>query len=155
MAQTTTAVETLTREIRACFHRLKALVDAQHRELDMTAAQRGVLESLREGGEQTVPQIARSKRVTRQHIQVLVNKLVESGLVETRANDRDRRSPRVALTDAGRAMFDRMRERERGVVAGLALALAACDLDATRTTLEAMHAYLDGRLESEGSNGNA
>src|SRR5690606_18141459 len=59
----------LTRGVRACFNRLRALGDTLHEDLGITASMRSVLESLHEDGARTVPQIAKSKSVTRQHIQ--------------------------------------------------------------------------------------
>lgn len=138
--------EAVTRQIRACFNRLKALADALHADLGVTGAMRAVIESLDEGGEQTVPTIARAKSVTRQHIQVLVNALLEAGLVSTRDNPADKRSPLVALTPKGRAAFATMREREKSVLADLTTALAGQDLDAALATLEALRAHLDRRL---------
>ncbi len=144
-------VEAVTRQIRACFNRLKTLADALHHDLGVTAAMRAVMEALYEGGEQTVPQIARSKSVTRQHIQVLVNNLLEPGIVVTRANPDDMRSPLVTLTKKGRAAFKRMRQREEAVLVELTRALASCDLDAALVTLDTLQAYLDDKLKEEES----
>lgn len=138
--------EAVTRRIRACFNRLKALADALHEDLDVTAAMRAVIETLYENGDQTVPQIARSKSVTRQHIQVIVNRLVRSRLVTLGQNPGDRRSPRVVLTGRGRSTFERMREREKAVFAELAAALGRHDLAATLATLDALQAILDRKL---------
>lgn len=137
----------VTREVRACFNRLKALGDALHRDLGITAAMRAVMEAIDENGEQTVPRFARTKNVTRQHIQVLVNSLVEAGLAMTRPNPADKRSPLVALTREGKVAFARMRQREKTVFDELTRALASCDLEATHVTLAALHAYLDNKLE--------
>ena len=139
--------EAVTREIRACFNRLRALGDALHGDLGITAAMRAVMETLYETGEQTVPQIARGKSVSRQHIQVLTNSLIKAGLVTARPNPADKRSPLVTLTDTGQKTFATMRKREKTVLDDLAHALAACDLDATLVTLGDLHAYLDDQLE--------
>ena len=139
-------VVALTREVRACFNRLRTLADALHRKLGVTAAMRAVMEALFEGGEQTVPAIARGKSVSRQHIQVLVNDLVAAGLAATRGNPADRRSPLVALTRKGQSVFARMREREKSVLAQMARALKARDVVAAVATLEALHGWLDSKL---------
>ena len=140
-------VEALTGEVRACFNRLKALGDLLHQDLRITAAMRAVLESIVAGGEQTVPQIARAKAVTRQHIQVIVNNLADLDLIAIDPNPADKRSPLVRLTDEGRAAFARMREREREVLSELGRALSRCDVDASIATLAALHRWLDRRLE--------
>lgn len=139
-------VVALTREVRACFNRLRALGDALHRDVGVTAAMRAVMEALFEGGEQTVPAIARAKSVSRQHIQMLVNDLVSAGLAATRQNPADRRSPLVALTRKGHGLFARMREREKSVLTQIARALKARNLGAAVATLEALHSWLDSKL---------
>lgn len=140
--------EAVTRRIRACFNRLAALANALHGDLEITAGMRAVIEALYEQDGQTVPQIARAKSVTRQHIQVLVNRLLEAQLVRIRDNPGDRRSPIVSLTRKGRSTFERMRKREKDVLAELAAALEQCDLGATLDTLEALQAYLDDKLQT-------
>jgi len=139
-------VEAVTRRVRACFNRLKALGDDLHKDLGVTAAMRAVLEALHEGGDQTMPEIARAKRVTRQHIQALTARLTAAGLARLRDNPADKRSPFVVLTPAGRKTIQRMRKRETTVLAELAAALAGCDLEATLATLAALEARLDETL---------
>lgn len=140
------AIEAVTRRIRACFNRLAALADRLHRDLGITAAMRAVIEALYEGGDRTVPSIARSKSVSRQHIQLLVNGLIEARLARAVDNPADRRSPLITLTDQGRAAFERMREREKAFLAELAAALARHDVGETLATLEALQAFLDRKL---------
>jgi DNA-binding MarR family transcriptional regulator len=142
----TKKVEAVTREIRHCFNRLKAAGDDLHRDLGITASMRAVLESLHAASERTVPDVAREKRVSRQHIQVLVNELAGGGFVRTYPNPNDKRSPLVTLTATGRATFEGMRRREATVLSELARAVTECDLDATLATLRAIHAYLDTML---------
>jgi len=138
--------EAVTREVRACFNRMAALGDRLHRDLGVTTAMRAVMETLDENGAQTVPAIARAKRVTRQHIQVLLNRLVAAELATTRPNPADRRSPLAELTEAGRTLFARMREREKAVLADLTRALAGRDLDAALAALAALRTFLDDAL---------
>ena len=57
------ALYQVIRHIRSGFNLLRALGDDLHRDIKITAAMRAVLETLAEVGEQTVPQIARSKSV--------------------------------------------------------------------------------------------
>jgi DNA-binding MarR family transcriptional regulator len=143
--------EALIRRIRACFNRLRALADDLHRGLGVTGGMRAVLEALEEGGAQTVPHMARAKSVSRQHIQVLVNALVESRLARVDDNPADRRSPLVSVTRQGRAAFARMRGREKAVLAELAAELAPADLATATATLAALQAGLDARLAQRGA----
>ena len=139
--------EMLTRQIRACFNRLGAFADHLHRDVGVTGAMRAVMESLAEGGEQTVPTIARAKRVSRQHIQTLTNALLERRLAISRPNETDARSPLIALTAEGQRLFTRMREREAAAFKQLTAALAGQDLDAALQTLTVLRAYLERTLE--------
>lgn len=139
-------LEALTREIRGCFNRLRALGDALHADLGITAATRAVMESLFESGEQTVPDIARAKNVSRQHIQVLFNALAKDGLASTRPNPADRRSPLVSLTRRGEKVFARMRRREKRLLAEMTAALAGTSIAAAVATLRELRADLDRRL---------
>ena len=139
-------VEAITREIRACFNRLRAIGDALHGDLGITSAMRAVMESLDAAGGQTVARIARSKSVSRQHVQVLANQLIERGFVESQPDPADRRAPRLSLTKAGRSTFAKMRTREQSVLSELGRALAKQDLDASLAMLEALHGCLDRKL---------
>ena len=107
---------------------------------------RAVLEHLDETGRQTVPQIARAKGVSRQHIQMLVNALAAAALVAASDNPADRRSPHVALTREGKAAFRRIRKREASLLAAAAAALADSDLAATQASLDALRRWLDDAI---------
>lgn len=115
-------------EIRQCFHQLGAAATDIHRDLQLTGAQRAVLESLVRGGEQTVPQLARARPVSRQHIQTIVDALVERELVIVAANPAHRRSSLIRLTSKGRRLMQAVAERERSVLPLLAAAFSEAEL---------------------------
>jgi DNA-binding MarR family transcriptional regulator len=102
----------LIREIRTFYNSLVMLGDAIHSEESITLGMRAVMEALLEEGPHTVPQIARSRRVSRQRIQIMVNHLLDEGLVAHRANPANSRSHLIALTRSGAAAIKRMRGRE-------------------------------------------
>lgn len=139
MAAEPEQIDLLIRRIRACFHRLKAAGDALHDDLGITAAMRGVMETLAEGGPRTVPDIARDKGVSRQHIQVLADALARAGLAAFKDNPAHKRSSLVALTDTGRAAFEIMRDRERAVLADIAESLDPVAVDAAIAALETLN----------------
>jgi len=141
--------EAITRRIRECCYHLDALDDALRQDAGITAAMRAVLETLHEHGAQTVPQIARMKKVTRQHIQVLADKLLAGKLLSSQDNPKDRRSPLLRLTEHGEAVFERMREREVGVLTEMSRALGDCDIEVTLTTLDTLQNYLDKKRSEE------
>lgn len=147
----TAAVRSLNRlivDVRLCFHRLKAVADVLHGDLAITASMRGVLETLSDGGDWTVPRIARAKGVSRQHIQVTVDTLRAAGLVELRANPAHRRSPLIVATAEGAAGFAEMRRREADVLDRFAGALSPEGVAAARDTLTRLNELLDDKLEA-------
>jgi DNA-binding MarR family transcriptional regulator len=99
-------------ETRLLFHAVKQWSETLHTELGMTAAAGAVLEVILLGGPATVPDMARSRGVSRQHIQQQVDSLFERGFAERNDNPAHRRSPMIALTDKGRALIQNMRADE-------------------------------------------
>ena len=138
------ALETLMSEAVALTHRLRAAAEEMHGEGELTAGRRGVLRSLQSGGPQTVPQLARSRPVSRQHIQMLVDGLAEDGLVEFVENPAHRRSRLVRLTAAGRQRFERMRARETEVFAALRLPIETGRLAEATAVLRQIKTALEG-----------
>lgn len=110
----------------------------------------GVLRSLDAYGPTTVPDLARLRPVSRQRIQKLVDLLRARGFVETRPNPRHRRSPLIALTDAGRAHLAAARARYLAATAVLAPEFSADEIAAARATLAKLHAALGPGAAPEG-----
>lgn len=129
------AFEALCNEIRLAMHRLVQVGEAVHADEPVTLGMRGVLEFLERNGDATVPQIARSRHVTRQHIQSLVNSLVEGGWVALRDNPAHRRSPLVSLTRAGARQILRMRRKERRAFAAMPIEATDAQIEAATRTL--------------------
>ncbi len=107
-----TRMDELFNEVRLLFNTLVHTGEQLHDDSDMTMPRRAVLEHLLKQGPATVPAIARARRVTRQHIQALVNPLLQEGLVERVENPAHRRSKLIRLTAAGWKLIDDMRRRE-------------------------------------------
>ncbi len=128
---------------RALFHRLGATADQVHRGAGVTAGLRGVLQDLYQNGPRTVPDMARARPVSRQHIQVLVNRLLERGAVELLPNPAHARSKLVALTDVGMASFDAIRHREAGVLERLPVEVGADELGESAKVLRARQAAFE------------
>jgi len=110
-----TELETLLNEVRLLFHQCTRIGEEIHSGRPVTIAMRAVLEFLDRNGPTSVPAIARRRHVSRQHIQVLVNELVELGLARLEDNPGHRRSKLVAITGKGKRLFGAMRRRERDV----------------------------------------
>ncbi len=129
------ALERLMDEVRALFHRLRVAAGEAHGQGPLSGGQRGVLLELERNGPQTVPQMARKRLVSRQHIQVLVNRLVEEGLVELAGNPSHKRSNLVRLTAKGKGALEAMLDREQALMKQLAAGLSKKELRNAAATL--------------------
>ena len=129
-------------DLRLCFNLLRALGDDLHRDLGVNTSMRAVMESLARGGEQTVPEIARSRSVSRQHIQVIANRLSRAKLIEARGNPADKRTFLVSLSDRGRRLFGQIQQREASEFGRLSRAISGPELQAVRETLQKLNAAL-------------
>ncbi len=102
----------LFNETRRLFHLLRHWAETLHSKLDISIAMRGVLELLLLEGPGTVPQMARARGVSRQHVQQQVDALLERGFVERQDNPAHKRSSLIVLSDKGRALIQTMRSDE-------------------------------------------
>jgi DNA-binding MarR family transcriptional regulator len=102
-------------EVRLLMHRIEKLVVDLHADLAVSTPERAVLEYLHRRGPATVPDIARARGVSRQHIQTIVNGLLDHTRVEAVRNPAHRRSPLIVPTDDGRRLIEEMLEREQRV----------------------------------------
>ena len=116
-------VEALLVEIKLAHERLARLQEALCDDLGLTPAMLGVLQVLAGGSARSVPQIARVKSVTRQHIQALVDGLWERRFCQFLPNPDHARSPLVEPTDKGRAVLETLRDVEHSTTAQLAAGL--------------------------------
>jgi len=128
-------LESIIGEVRSLFHLLRASAVDLHGLGPSSAGLRGVIESIADNGPQTVPQLARSRPVSRQHIQMLVNDLVQRGLVHLVDNPAHRRSRLVDLTDEGRLAHRRMRQIEDRLLARLPITASESEIQTTVSVL--------------------
>ena len=125
--------------IRRLFRAMAQFADRYLQAHGLSAADRAVLEFLYPEYELSVPEIATRYQVSRQHVQVTVNALLEDGFLESRPNPRHKRSPLFALTRVGRELFGRMRTAETELLDVLFAGVPMDDIECTRQTLEAMY----------------
>lgn len=121
--------------IRRLFRAMAARADAYLSEADQSAAHRAVMEFLYADTRLTVPEIARRYQVSRQHVQVTVNRLIDQGLLRSEDNPRHKRSALLCLTRAGVRRFEEIRRAEAEILDRLFANLSENDLDVTRRTL--------------------
>src|SRR6266568_770124 len=91
----------------------------------------------------TVPQIARRMGLTRQAVQASVNRLLAEALVQTGDNLDHRRSPLIALTEAGSQKYAAVDRRQMRWINELSAGLKLPDLEAAARLLH----DLSDRLE--------
>jgi DNA-binding MarR family transcriptional regulator len=106
------AFNELVDETVRLYRRLNLVAEEVHEKGEMSGGVRGILLTLKKDGAQTVPHLARSKSVSRQHIQVLVNQLIEEGFVKLQTNPAHKRSPLLNLTPLGERVVTQMAARE-------------------------------------------
>jgi DNA-binding MarR family transcriptional regulator len=139
--------EVLMDEVRLLWNVLVQTGESLHADEPISMGMRAVLEYLLGHGPTTVPDIARSRHVTRQHIQQLVNALLERDLVALTTNPAHKRSALVALTAGGEQMIRRMKEREASVFARLDLEADDHELRAAVLMLRRVRRVLEGDIE--------
>jgi len=135
-----TALEGLLNEVRLLYQTMVQLGDQIHKDSQISMGMRAVLEYLAREGDATVPKMARSRKVTRQRIQSLVDSLLAADLVARRDNPGNRRSPLVTLTTHGQQTIQQMRRREgrfySSTLPAERLRSAALVLEEVRSSLE-------------------
>lgn len=139
------AIEAVLDEVRLLWHAMVQSGERLHGKEPVTLGMRAVLEFLAAHGPSTVPHVARSRRVTRQHIQALVTALLELDLAALGTNPEHRRSALVRLTPEGQKIIERMRRRERRFLDGIDLAENADDLGRAAKTLRSVRTALERR----------
>lgn len=130
-------------EVRLLNHRLVQVADELHADVDVSVPGRGVLEFLQRSGPTSVPDIARARYVSRQHIQSTIDALATNGLVTNRPNPAHRRSPLFSLTSAGASTIASMHDRERTLLEQRVSSIAAADVVAATQVLAAVRAALE------------
>lgn len=133
-----------TLAVRRLFHKLGHGVAALHQDSDVSVGMRAVLESVIDGGPQTVPQMARVRPVTRQHIQGLVNALLKGGYVEYIDNPAHKRSKLVCATRRGGEVFRALREKENAAFLRARIDVSAGELEAATKVLRALISTFEG-----------
>jgi DNA-binding MarR family transcriptional regulator len=142
------AMEELMSEAIATFFLLRA---AGKRIGAVTAADGGywgMLRSLKLEGPQTVPQIARSRPVSRQHIQKLANEMIADGVIELVNNPAHQRSKLLRLTQKGEATFQEIQAKIAQEAGLLAQDMDVAELEISVRVLRQLKEKLKQNLSS-------
>jgi len=105
----------------------------------------GMLNTLVNIGPMTVPDIARMRPVSRQHIQTLANEMADEGLVTFEENPRHKRSKLVAATPKGQKIFKEQTELLMREAQDLAQGLTEADLATARKALTQIREAIEER----------
>ncbi len=140
-----TAVLQVMEEAVALHLRLRVVTDRLHGRSELTSVCRGVLRDLARLGPRTVPQLARRRHCSRQHLQALINRLVADGMAELATNPDHRRSRLVQLTDRGRDAIEAMWRREAELATSLPIGSSEDEVaTALRVLRELRHLLPEG-----------
>ena len=137
-----TAFEGLLNSIQLASAKLASSYASLYRGLGISRSERLLLLQL-EFFEQTVPQLAAQRDMSRQHIQGLVNRLLEKQLLQSRENPEHKRSVLIALSDAGKQVLNNAQTAEQKLLAELAQRFLEEDIELTSRTLRALAALLE------------
>jgi len=121
--------------VRRLFRAMGARADDYLADAGISAADRAVMEFLYPEHELSVPEIARSYDVSRQHVQVTVNQLTGRGLLRSSENPNHKRSRLFRLSRLGRDSFEEIRRNESAVIENLFADISDDALAATEETL--------------------
>lgn len=133
----------LIREIRTAFNQMKGLAEQLHADLGITPSMRAVLEAFVQNAPRTVPEVAREKGVSRQHVQTVADAMVDAGLLSAEDNPGHKRSPYYRPTAHGDHLFAEIRAREAAPLAKLAAALPEAEVAYARRFLSRMNEILE------------
>lgn len=128
----------LIEETVAVHLQLQIMTEELHGHSELSHACRGVLRDLSRLGPRTVPQLARCRPVSRQNVQMLVNRLIAEDLAELLRNPEHKRSQLVRLTSPGKVLLDEMEKRETTLLSTLDLDLS---LDELRVGARVLHRF--------------
>ena len=128
-------------QTRRLFQRLNTEFNEISESLGISTSQRAILEFLAMQSPQTVPQIARDKSVSRQHIQQLANELIEKGLIETIENPAHKRSALLQLTTRGTTLFKKLSTLENHLLSSAQQHLNTQRLEQATSTLSSIQDF--------------
>jgi DNA-binding MarR family transcriptional regulator len=124
--------------IRRLFRSMGETADRYLANDNLSAADRAVMEFLYADERLSVPAIAARYQVSRQHVQVTVNRLLAAGLLRSERNPQHKRSPLLRLSELGQKTFREIRKNEQKLLQRIFEDLDTHDIETTRQTLGAV-----------------
>jgi DNA-binding MarR family transcriptional regulator len=102
----------LLKEIRINYQLLRKGVEVVHKGSDLSIGVRAVIEILNDQGAMTVPHLAKTRHMSRQSIQVMVDEMLKMGWLETKPNPFHKKSSLIELTAEGKKAYKNMQDQE-------------------------------------------
>jgi DNA-binding MarR family transcriptional regulator len=133
----------LVRQVRTCFNQLRSLAENLAADLDVNPSMRAIMESLSQRGPCTVPDLAQERGTSRQHVQKVINALLDQGHVQSQDNPEHKRSVLYLLTTQGAEIFAEIRRREMAPMGKLTDALDQTDITAAAEVLARLNLELE------------
>ena len=140
------AVDELTMTAALLYFRMRKAAEEMLGEGAQSSGRRSVLKGLAKAGPQTVPQMARLRAVSRQHIQKLVNGLLADGLVELVDKPAHKRSKLVKITAVGSSAAEATARREAEILPEISRGIALEDIRTATRVLKDLKAAFEDRL---------
>jgi DNA-binding MarR family transcriptional regulator len=128
----------LIRELVFTYFRLRAAGDELAIRYGQSTGKWGMMRSLREGGPQSVSQIARSRPVARQGVQRMANELARDGLIEFVDNPTHLRAKLMKLTRKGEKILTGLHESELRWTGGFARRFNRRDIEKAMEVVRAL-----------------
>ena len=132
--------------IRRLFRGMSEMATSYLEPLGITAADRAILEFLFTEGNITVPEIAKRYKVSRQHVQVTVNRLQDDGFVLIKTNPSHKRSSLISLSAKGKALFRKIQTRDEKAIKQI---FSNIPIDKQRITREVLQTLLQSVTKGE------
>jgi DNA-binding MarR family transcriptional regulator len=138
-----TSLLTLLNEIHWVSAELKKRAAGSPEEQRVLLATRGLLQTLADRGQQTVPAIAEARNTSRQNIQIIANRLADLGCVEFVTNPHHKKSDLLRLTPKGQALLTSNAAEETRTITDLSPHLRKTEVDAAVACLGHLRSLLN------------
>lgn len=152
MTEKETKLYAVLSQIRMSFNQLKMLSELLLDDMGVNPSMRAVMEFLSKNGPQTVPEIAKNKGVSRQHIQLIINMLQKDSYVESSENPAHKRSALFSLTSKGQKIFKQVLAKEVQPLRNIALKMSTTELQQTEVSLANLNKHLNTEISKGDSN---
>jgi DNA-binding MarR family transcriptional regulator len=143
-------IVTLLFEVAQTFMRLRAVGQSLGVVAPWGGGIWGFLRSLKEGGPQTVPQLARARPVARQRIQRIADEAAAAGYIEFIDNPRHKRSKLIRLTPEGEAVYAEMNALLLRIAGEIGADLDPADIDTATDLLRTLRERAGELTEKSG-----